>query len=384
VNVSDQPTYDWDPRDVSVLRDQRAAYDEMRERCPVAHSEFLGWSLFRHQDIVSVLADPDTYSSVSNHRAVPNGMDPPEHTRFRSVFEPCFGPEQMAALEPSCRRIAVDLVRPLLPRDEVDFVTEFAQPFCLKTLCTFLGWPPEIWGDLRDWTHGNQDVAFSHNKEAGAALAREFAGYAMEALRVRREAGGVTRADLTTSLMATTVEGAPLSDEDIVALLRNWTAGHGTVMAALGNLVFFLAEHADMQQRLRREPALLPAAIDEILRADGPLVANLRTATRGVTIGDRKIGAGEKLSLIWIAANRDGGAFDDPEVVRFDRDPGGNLLFGAGIHACQGVPLARLQMRVALEELLAGTTAIELGTAAPTRKDVYPSDGFGSLPVRLR
>lgn len=155
------------------------------------------------------------------------------------------------------------------------------------------------------------------------------------------------------------------------------------MVAALGNLVFSLAEHADMQQRLRREPALLPAAIDEMLRADGPLVTNRRTTTRDVAIGGRKIGAGEQITLNWIAANRDERAFDDPDAVRFDRDPMGNLLFGAGIHNCQGAPLARLQMKVALEELLTRTTAIELGTAPPSR-DAYASNGFRSLPVRLR
>ena len=101
--MSDQTAPDWDPRDPSVLRNQRLAYDEMRERCPVAHSNFLGWSLFRHEDIAGVLADPETYSSASKRRAVPNGMDKPEHTKYRSVLEPYFTPERMAAFEPVCR-----------------------------------------------------------------------------------------------------------------------------------------------------------------------------------------------------------------------------------------------------------------------------------------
>ncbi len=385
--MSNHPTPDWDPRDVSVFGDQRRAYDEMRERCPVAYSDFLDWSLFRHQDIVSVLADPETYSSASKHRAVPNGMDPPEHTRYRRVLEPYFRPEQMMALEPRCRRIAVDLVQALFARDgrdEVEFITEFAHPFSFKTLCTFLGWSPEIWEKLRGWTHGNQEVALSRGREAGAALAREFAGYVTEALRVRREAGVDASNDLISNLMVTPVEGAALNDEDIVSLLRNWTAGHGTVAAALGILVFYLAEHVDVQQQLRREPALLPAAIDEILRADGPLVANRRTTTRDVEIEGRKIGAGEKLSLNWIAANRDGRAFDDPDAVSFERDPVDNLLFGAGIHYCLGAPLARIEMLVAMEELLARTTMIELGTTEPPQRDVYPSDGFRAMPMRLR
>jgi cytochrome P450 len=377
------PTTDWDPRDTAVLRDQRRAYDEMREHCPVAYSDFLDWSLFRHQDIIGVLADPQTYSSAAKHRAIPNGMDPPDHTRYRRILEPYFQPEQLSRIEPHCRRIAVDLAQALLTRDEAEFISEFAQPLALKTHCAFLGWPLEDWEYLRGWTHGNQEAALSQDRAAGAALAREFAEYVAKALRIRREAGVNANDDLTTSLMRVTVEGMPLSDADIVSILRNWTAGQGTVAAALAILVFHLAEHTDVQHRLRGEPGLLPVAIDEIPRADGPLVANRRTTTSAVEIGGRQIGAGEKLTLNWIAANRDGRAFDDPDAVRFDRDAGDNLLFGAGIHYCLGAPLARLEMQVALEELLARTITIGLGTTAPPRRDTYPSNGFQALPVRL-
>jgi cytochrome P450 len=392
--VTNHPTPDWDPRDISVLGDQRRVYDEMRERCPVAYSNFLDWSLFRHQDIVNVLADPETYSSASKHRAVPNGMDPPEHTHYNSALAPYFQAEQMNALELGCRRIAVDLLKVLLARgsDEVDFIPEFAQPFPIKTLCLFLSWPPDTWENLRGWTHGNQEVAFSQDKEAGAALAREFTGYVMEALRVRREDGGhasdgmqhtTHTTDITTSIMGITVGGVALTDEEIVSILRNWTAGQGTVAASIGILVYYLARHTEMQEKLRSEPALLPAAIDEILRADGPLVANRRSTTRAVEIEGREIDAGEHLSLNWISANRDGRTFDDPDAVRLDRNPADNLLFGAGIHYCLGAPLARLEMRVALEELLARTTTIELGAADLPRRHIYPSNGFGELPVRL-
>ncbi len=383
--MSDHPIPDWDPRDVCVLRDQRRAYDELRERCPVAYDSFLGWSLSRHHDIMSVVADPETYSSASEYRAVPNGMDPPDHTRYRQVLEPYFRPEQMRALEPRCRRIAVDLVQACLRSDDVEFIAEFTQPFAFKTtLCTFAGWSFDTWTDLRDWAGRNQAAALSPDKETGTALAGEFAGYVCDALRARRTTGVDASDDLITSLMGTTVEGAALSDEDIVSVLRNWTASCGTVAAALGIVVFYLATHPGMQEQLRREPPLLAAAIEEILRADGPLVANHRTATREVQIADRTIGAGEELSLNWIAANRDGDVIDDPDAVRFDRDQGNNLLFGAGIHYCQGAPLARLEMRVATEELLRCTTTIELGASGPPRRDVYPSNGFRAMPVCLR
>lgn len=164
--MSDPPTPDWDPREASVLQDQRRAYDEMRVRCPVAFSEFLGWSLFRYEVVVRVLADPSSYSSATQWRAIPNGLDPPEHGVFRRALEPYFGPDRMEAFEPRCRQIAADQLQRLLARDEAGFITEFAEPFSLKTLCAFLGWPPELWERIRGWTHGNQQAAFSEDAEA--------------------------------------------------------------------------------------------------------------------------------------------------------------------------------------------------------------------------
>ena len=109
---------DWDPRDASVLEDQRRAYDEMRERCPVAHSEFMGWSVFRHHDVAAVLADPETYGSGSRHVAIPNEMDPPVHGQYRDALAPHFGADQVTTVEPRCREIAADLLGPMLSGGE--------------------------------------------------------------------------------------------------------------------------------------------------------------------------------------------------------------------------------------------------------------------------
>lgn len=390
--MGDSSAADWDPRDASVLADQRRAYDEMRERCPVAHSEFLDWSVFRHADVVSVLDDPETYSSASRRRAVPNGMDAPEHTLYRHALMHCFSTERMAALEPHCRRSAADLVQGLLTHDEEDYISAFTQPYSVETLCAFLGWPPESKAQLSDWIGSNQQATLAHDREAGKTLALAFTGFVHDALRVRRERGVESFDDITASLMQTEVDGAPMSDDDIVSVLRNWTAGHGTVAAALGIVVLYLAEHPDVQQQLRDTPALLPAAIDEILRVDGPLVANRRTTTREVELGGRTIGAGETLTLIWIAANRDGRVIADPDAVRFDdaqdanvgSRAAANLVFGAGIHDCMGAPMARLELRVAIEELLSRTTSIELASTEPPTRSAYPSNGLEALTVRLR
>ena len=148
---------DWNPVSDAVLRDQRAAYDEMRERCPVAYSEFLGWSVFRHRDVVRVLNDPATFSNaVSTHLSVPNGMDPPEHTAYRRIIEPYFQPEKMTAFEPRCRQIAASLAASLLGRGDVELISEFAQLFAVRVQCAFLGWPPQMHETLKVWTQKKQ------------------------------------------------------------------------------------------------------------------------------------------------------------------------------------------------------------------------------------
>jgi cytochrome P450 len=181
---------DWDPKSDAVLRDQRAAYDEMRERCPVAYSDFLGWSLFRHDDIMRVLNDPDTFSNaVSRHLSVPDGMYPPEHTEYRRIIEPYFRPERMAAFEPRCRKIAADLVQLLLGRDEVEFIGEFAQKFAVQVQCAFLGWPTDMYEPLHLWMQKNHAATLAEDRAAMTKIAREFTGYVNELLQVRRAAG---------------------------------------------------------------------------------------------------------------------------------------------------------------------------------------------------
>lgn len=376
---------DWNPKSDTVLRDQLEAYDEMRERCPVAYSEFLGWSLFRHEDLVRVLSDPDTFSNaVSSHLSVPNGMDPPEHTEYRRLIEPYFDPDRMASFEPRCREIAAHLVQSLAGRDEVELIGEFAQSFAVRAQCAFLGWPPDLHEPLRRWTQRNHAATLAQDRAALAETARDFEGFVEKLLETRRAAEPQASADVTDSLLRERVRGRLLRTEELVSILRNWTVGEiGTISAAVGILTHYLSERVELQQELRAQPSLLPAAIDEILRIHGPLVANRRITTRTVEIGGRKIGARERISLIWIAANRDRRAFAAPETYRLDRDPAANLLYGAGIHVCPGAPLARMELRVVMEELLGRTTRFAPIAERPPTKARYPASGFAALPLRI-
>ena len=374
---------DWDPQKLPVLENQRCAYDEMREKCPVAHSEFMGWSLFRYKDITAVLDAPETYSNASRFIAIPNGMDPPVHELYRKALAPNFSEEQLNKLEPRVRKIAADLFIAMDVDGEIDFVITFIIPFAMRTLCAFLGWPEHQWECLSGWVHGNQEAAFSRDPTVGKELANQFSECVKDNLDKHRTLDHVDDSvDVTDRLLRTEVDGVRLNDEQIVSILRNWAAGHGTVAAGLSILVFHLAQNSKLQEQLRHDPSLIPVAIEEILRVDDPLVANRRVTTREIQIEGRTIPKGETVSLMWIAANRDPRVFNDPDTIKIERDTKEGLVWGHGIHLCLGASLARLEMRVALEELLSRTKYFNL-VGDNQHRAIYPSNGFTELFLQL-
>ncbi|WP_280546934.1 cytochrome P450 [Halomonas sp. 11-S5] len=384
--MSDRQAQDWDPRAENVLNDQIVAYDEMRRRCPVAFSDYLQWSLFRHADVRRVLEDHETFSNAaSRHLSVPNAMDPPEHTRFRRLIEPYFGPDAMADFAPQCQAIAQRVVDRLPADGEVEAITEMGQGFALEIQCAFMGWPTSLHEPLRAWVKRQQAATLAGDREALGELALEFDGVIRELLESRREAGDGAPDDVTTRIMNETVAGRALSDEEIVSILRNWTVGElGTISASIGILMRYLAANPELQARLRADHDLLPAAIDEILRLDAPLMSNRRITTCPVEIGGRRLEAGERLTLLWGSANRDEAVFGNPDEVRLDRDPGDNLLYGAGIHICPGAPLARMELRDFMVALLDATVDVALLPGRPAVRARYPAGGYAEVPLRVR
>lgn len=374
---------DWDPYSAAASENQVATGDELRRRCPVAHSDALGWSLFRHEDVMRALHDPATFSNaVSTRVSVPNGMDPPRHTQYRRIIDPCFSPQRMQAIEPACRDIARDLIAGL-PEGDVDAMDRFADEYALQAQCAFLGWPVELHRPLRDWVRRNHEAVRGRDRAQMAQVAFEFDQHIRSVLAQRRAAGPGTE-DLTDQLLCEQVEGRDLEDEEIVSILRNWTVGElATISACVGILAAFCAARPDIQAQLRADSALLPTAIDEILRIEAPLMTSRRIAACPVEIGGRKIEAGERITLMWASANRDERVFGQPEEFRLDRDPAMNLLYGAGIHICPGAPLARLELRVLMEELLRAMEILPQPRDRPTRA-LYPAGGFSVVPVRFK
>ncbi len=342
----------------------------------------------RHADVVAVALDPTTFSSrVSRHLKVPNGLDGAEHARFRTLVDRYLGPEQVAALEPRLRVLAADLARSLPRGEPVDAVAAIGARYAVRAQSAWLGWPAALEQTLLSWMEDNGRATRSRQPARTAAVAERFDAIVGTLIASRREAGSEAPDDVTTALLGERIDGRPLRDEELVSILRNWTAGDlGSIAACIGVIVHRLAADADLQQRFRaagRAAAELEPEIDEILRSDDPFTANRRLATADVEIGGRRIRAGEQVLLNWAAANRDPLAFGDPDAHRPAENADRNLVYGIGTHVCPGRALATLELRLAVEELLAVSAAIELAPGSEPVRESAPYGGFRALPVVL-
>jgi cytochrome P450 len=385
--LADDGGPDWNPRGPAVRRDPVAAYDGMRGACPVAKGPDGAWTLFSHAAVVRAALDPVTFSNaVSAHLQVPNGLDGPEHTAYRAVVERYFTPERMAALEPVVQRVAAELVAELAVPGRVDAVI-LGSHFAVRAQSAWLGWPADLAGDLLAWMADNQAATRSRDRARTAEVARRFDAIIRALTDARRAAGDAAPDDVTTELVRERVDGRPLTDDEIVSILRNWTGGDlGSMALAAGVVLTYLADHPDLQARLRAgvSDAELDAAIDEMLRIDDPFVANRRVATRDVTVGGRTIAAGDRVFLNWTAANRDRQVFGDPDAFDPDEHAPYNLVYGIGKHVCPGRPLATLELRVLVRAVLAATTAVEPDPRRRRERAQPPVGGYAVAPLLLR
>jgi cytochrome P450 len=376
---------DWDPRSPEVQQDQAAAYDRMRSTCPMAHSEYLNWSLFKHGDVRRVLMDHETFSSrVSSHLSVPNGIDPPEHTAFRAVVNKYYTPAEMERFEPVSRRIAATLIDDLRPDNGIEIMGGFARTFALRNQSAFMEWPIELEQPLLDWTRKNHEATLARERQTMIEVAYEFDGYIRKLLVERRKARTDTPQDNTARLLFEAVDGRPLTEDEIVSIIRNWTVGElSTIASSVGVILNYLANHPEVQNRLRADRSLIAAATDEIQRIQDPLVTSRRITTKPVELGGRHLDAGSRLTIMWPSANRDETVFASPNEFCLYRNPDDNLVYGAGIHVCPGAPMARLELRVLLEELFDRTSSILPVEGKTPLHAIYPAAGYSELFMRF-
>ncbi len=367
--------------------DQRDVYDALRATCPVAHEDG-SWVVLRHAEVVAAATDPATFSSaVSTRRAIPNSLDGAEHAAYRAVVDRYLTPERVAREEPRCRTHAAAIVD-ALPRDTtVKTIGGIGVPYAVRSQSTWLGWPPDLEDELVTWMQDNHAATRSGDRARTAEMAERFDRMIHTLLDARR---GRPAADVTGELLGETVGGRPLDDEEVVSVLRNWTAGDlGSLATSVGVIVHFLATHPAVQREVRAlveagERGGVEAAVEEILRIDDPFVANRRVTTREVELGGETIPRGGRLLLNWTAANRDPLVFGDPDEYDPVGHAGANLVFGIGPHVCPGRDLTLMELRVVVEELLARTSWIEPAPDRPAVRETPPVGGWARVPVVLR
>jgi cytochrome P450 len=379
----------FDPFVQTSAPDPHPVYRELLDREPLYRSEARGlWVLSRHADVRAAILDPETFSSAQG--VIPSGFvpekpilistDPPAHTRLRKAVQRALTPRRVAALEPLIRAYARRLLDELPRGEEVDLVARFTQPLPMYVMSELLGVPMEHRPTFRRWAEAvvHTNVGSSSAIEtAQRELYAYFAGVVAERRRHPRE-------DLMGILLSPTEEGDTLSEDEMLGFcFLLLLAGIETTTAALGNAAALLDRERGERKRLLDDPARIPDAVEEVLRYDSPVQGLTRTLTRDVELHGRRLAKGERVHMLFAAANRDERVFAEPDRFDASRDPNPHLAFGFGVHFCLGASLARLELRIGLEELLARAPRYEVTDAQPERVRSDTNRLFVRLPVAL-
>jgi cytochrome P450 len=334
-------------------------YAQLRDRGPVARSDRHGgfWILTHYDDVVRALRDHETFSSAAGvflvrhpgqDPAPPLEFDPPEHTEYRALASDILAPRHLATIEPELRSMVQTLVDDFVASGGGDVMSTLAVHMPLQAVLGLLGIDASKSDRIRALTEQiwEDDIA-----QKGMDGVRALLALLAEELALRR---AEPRDDFLTGLLTKTIGGEPMSDDTILRVTAGLAiAGHETTMNATGYLVHRLASDQSLQQELRAEPERVRGFVEECLRRDAPVHAFFRTVTADVVVGGQLLVPGDRVLLIFAAANRDPDQFAEPDAFLIDRVPNRHLSFGAGIHYCVGAQLARLELRLLTEALLA-------------------------------
>ncbi len=376
--------------------DPYPTFKRMRREAPVYwHEERGWWALPRHEDIKWVSTHPLVFSSAQGIM-IPEGggevgpervdalifTDPPRHRKLRNLIRQGFTPRAVRRLEPRFREITRDILAGIEPGKVMDFAEEVAGPFPTLVVAELLGVPTEDWPKFRHWSDaiiGFLDPDEMLDADEAQACMHE---YLMAVIDERRRA---PRQDLISTLIAAEVDGEHLSSHELYSFCWLFlVAGNETTrnLISLGTLA--LLQHPDQQKLLCDDPTRIPGAIEEMLRWCSPVTHMVRTATCDVEVRGRSIRKGQKVVMLYAAANRDEQVFgDDAEEFVVTRHPNPHLSFGFGEHACLGANMARLQVRTLFAALLPWLPRLELaGEVARVRATMVP--GVSRMPVRIR
>jgi cytochrome P450 len=381
------------------VADPYPIWDDLRSRCPVAHSERYGgtWLPLRHEDVAAVAYDTEHFTSrsvvVSEVRPGPEDLpapiglappitsDPPFHALARRLLLPAFSPKRIQALEPFTRELCVELLDATAGRPVVDAAVDYAEHIPLRVIVGMLGFPQEDADIFRRFIRMVlEDVDQSAEEREALADQGELDEY-MDARIAEHLAN--PQDDLTTFLLEAELDGRKLEPEHVRGtMVLLMIAGIDTTWSAIGAALWHLAQHPDDRHRLAAEPDLMPTAVEELLRAYAP-VTMARLVAQDFDFRGRALKEGDWLLLPFPAANRDPEFFPDADKVVIDRADNRHAAFGLGIHRCIGSNLARMELRVALEEWMKRYPEFDLADPGAVTWSAGQVRGPRTVPVRV-
>ena len=360
---------DLETREVNVFSAEFSAcpqpvYRELVAKCPFAKTALIGTPILsRYEDVLWALRHPEIFSSeMEMHMAlgterpmIPQQIDPPAQTKFRKILDPRFSKKRMAEIEPNVRRHAHELIDAFQARGECEFDHEFAMPLPATAFLALMGLPQSElprFLKIKDMIirpqtlleHPTPEAAQALRKDAGRQIYEYFGGVIDER---RKQPGGT---DMVSYLLETEIDGQRLTREEILDVsFLLILAGLDTVTATLGCNMAYLAANPAQRRRLIEKPALIPGAVEELLRWETPVTAVPRILKQDVEIHGSLLKKGEMVTLLIGASNVDDKEFRDPALVDFERERNKHLAFGGGQHRCLGSHLARMELEVALQ-----------------------------------
>jgi hypothetical protein len=358
------PSSDWatdfDHTDPRWIEDPFPIWDELRSRCPVAHTERFQGAYFpsRYADVREIAYDSEHFSSrrvvVREERiepppsSPPITSDPPEHRLARMPLLPAFSPQAVARLTPITRSLCGELIDRFIDKGRCDAAVDYAQHIPTCVIAHMLGVREEHGEQFRFWIKQSLEEGIHDNTKTLQAL-KEMTLYFKQEIAARGASRGE---DLISFLLEVRHEGKPIDEDKLLGTLRLLLiAGIDTTWSAIGASLWHLATHPQDARRLAAEPELMDTAVEELLRAFAP-VTMAREVIKEVEIGGCRMNPGHMVLLSFPAANRDPAMFPDADKVVLDRAENRHAAFGLGIHRCVGSNLARMELRVALEEWL--------------------------------
>ena len=387
----------YSPYDYAMHEDPYPTYARLRAEAPVFYNEQLDFFAYsRHADVLSAFRDVDRYSNAYGvsldpaafgpdaHRAMSFlAMDPPRHTRMRSIVGKSFTPRRVAAMEGDIRRLARAHLEPAIERGSFDFIGDFAGRLPMDVISELVGVPPSDRAEvcrladlLVHREEGMDDIP-----QAGLDAAVTLVGYYAEMVAERRRR---ERDDLTWSLLQQEVDGQGLTDDEVISFLFLLVvAGNETTTKLLGNAWYWGWRHPDQLARPMAERARVADWVEETLRFDTSTQMLVRVTRVPVRVQGVDIDAGRRVLLLLGSANRDDAVFTEPDTYDLDRDTKDLISFGGGRHFCMGAALARLEARVALSELLDRVKDYDIDEPGLVRIHSINVRGLASVPTTV-